>query len=198
VKLSVQDPTVSRKKDGQPPVSFQAARHGVTIHNHRDATNSLTIQSGRNEFDVSPGEDKHLTESCNVEIGFNTSVRLTIEHDNRTIDQSELENLIPKITSDSTVSHAKYARSVAINLRKASTQSPNECLKFASDLDNFVNENPIDSEEYSTVTSELRQLVEKLETKVSSDALREGSLDEEQRERIDRIAHRVTTLYAQS
>jgi hypothetical protein len=166
---------------------------GVEIRNHSEATNDTVIHIVNRVLSVAPGEKVRVTESGKVELGFNASVRLTIER-NRTLTDDELEELV----GTSSVTHAAYARSIATNLRKSSTEAPNECLKFATDLHNFLKENPVEAEEYDRITTELDNLVEKLETTVSANALDGSSLDDEQRDRIDRIAHHVTTIYARS
>lgn len=201
-ELGIRDPTVSSKKGGSPPVKFQLVGDGVEIRNHSEATNAITVLAGREGVKIPPGDRMRVTDSGKVEIGFNASVRLTIES-RKTLGPDEIEELIesvqpPKNGRSDRPTHAAYARSVATNLRKASSEAPNECLKFATDLHNFLKENPVDADEYEHVTTELDRLVHKLETKVSADALDGSSLDDEQQDRIDRIAHRVTTIYAES
>ena len=194
-ELSIRDPTVSRKKGGEPPAMFRAVTDGVEIRNHSRATNEIAIQTVNRELSIAPGEKVRVTESGKIELGFNASVRLTIER-NRTLTGDELRELVG--ANSGSVTHAAYARSVATNLRKASTEAPNECLKFATDLHNFLMENPVEAEEYDRITTELNKLVEKLETTVSANALDGSSLNDEQQDRIDRIAHHVTTIYARS
>jgi hypothetical protein len=205
VDLGVQDPTVSRKKGGEPPVAFRSVDRAVEVSNHQSATNDLTVRTGLGEGSVSPGEVERISDSCEVDIGFNATVRLTIESDeSRTLDVEEVERLVAASPStvagsdDGGISRAAYVDSVATNLRKASSDGPNECLKYANDLHNFVRENPLDVAGYEATAAELERLVEKLETKVSADALRSGTLDEEQRDQVDRIAHRTSALYTGS
>ena len=177
VKLGIRDTQVSRRQNGPAPVEFIRQPSGVEIQNNSN-TSGISIETGGNSVGIPEGEVYQASTSVTVDIGRNTEFRLTIERD-RT-----------KVKSTS------YVQSVADNLRQASERSPNDVLKYTTELHNFVNEQPVNDAGYERVESELSQMVDRLESKVSRESLRGSRLDEEWIEEIDRVAHQVERLYS--
>lgn len=204
--LGVRDVTVSRKKGREAPVSFRAVGDAVEIRNHPESTNALTIQrriSG--DRSVPPGERERVTESCVVGVGFNAEVRLTIKKEtgHKTLSAGEAERLLDKAAARSGDSSgptlASHARVLSENLRSKRRQSPNDCLQVATEIRDFVEENPLETGPYEGTREAVAGLVEKLETKVNSRAALGGDdLDEENRQRIERVASRVEQLYSRA
>lgn len=208
-ELGVRDVTVSRKKGGRAPVEFTAVRDGVEIHAHPEATNDVTVRTGTRELSVGPGETERVTDSCRVQIGYNAAVRLTVEDTGRsstgdTLSAEEAEKLRQQAerqsgaTSGEGPSRAAYARVVADNLRAKRRRSPNDCLQVATEVKNFVHENPIEASGYDDTCDAVDGLVEKLDSMVSNTALRQDELDQENRERVERVASQVESLYSRA
>lgn len=206
--LGVRDVTVSRKKGGRAPVEFTAVRDGVEVHNHSEATNEVTVKTGTRELSVGPGETERVTDSCRVDIGYNAAVRLTVEDVGRrgagdTLSAEAAEKLRKQAerqsgATDDGPSRAAFARVVADNLRAKRRDSPNDCLQVANEVKNFVHENPLDSAGYEDTRDEVDGLVEKLDSMVSNSALRREELDQENRERVERVASQVESLYSRA
>jgi hypothetical protein len=203
--LGVRDVTVSRKKGGEPPVSFRAVGGGVEIRNHPESTNALTLrQRVGAEQSIEPGETARMTESCVVEVGFNAEVRLTVKQGTgrKTLTADEAEQLLDEAAARSGgggPTLASHARVLAENLRAKRLHSPNDCLQVATEVRDFVEENPLETDSYEEARGSVEGLVEKLDTKVNSRAALGGDeLDEENRERIERVANRVEQLYSRA
>jgi hypothetical protein len=144
-----------------------------------------------------------------VQIGYNAAVRLTVEDAGRsstgdTLSAEEAERLRQQAerqsgaTSGEGPSRAAYARVVADNLRAKRRDSPNDCLQVATEVKNFVHENPIESPGYDDTCDAVDGLVEKLDSMVSNTALRRDELDQENRERVERVASQVESLYSRA
>jgi ElaB/YqjD/DUF883 family membrane-anchored ribosome-binding protein len=203
--LGVRDVTVSRKKSGEPSVSFRAVTGEVEIMNHPGSKNSLTLrQQIRDERSIAPGETEQVTESCVVEVGFNTEVRLTIKEQTgrKTLRADEAEELLNEAAARSSSGGptlTSHARVLAENLRAKRHHSPNDCLQVANEVRDFVEENPVETSIYEDVRKSVERVVEKLEAKLSSRAALGGDeLAEEDRERIERVASRVEGLYSRA
>lgn len=203
--LGVRDVTVSRKKGGEPPVSFRAVGNAVEIRNHPESTNALTLRRRLGgDHSVPPGETERVTESCVVEVGFNAEIRLTIKEEagHKTLSADEAKELLDEAAARSGgggPTLAAHARVLAENLRSKRLHSPNDCLQVATEVRDFVEENPLDTDSYERTHEAVDGLVEKLETKVNSQAALGGDeLDEENRERVERVASRVEGLYSRT
>lgn len=201
--LGVRDVTVSRRKGDEPPVSFTAVAGAVEIRNHPESTNALTLRRRIGaDRSIAPGETDRVTESCVVEVGFNAEIRLTIKEESKTLTAEEAERLLDEAAARSSgggPTLASHARVLAENLRSKRLQSPNDCLQVATEVRDFVEENPLDTGSYEGTREAVAGLVEKLETKVNSRAALGGDeLDEENRERVERVASRVEQLYSRA
>jgi hypothetical protein len=203
VGLGVRDMTVSRRSNGEAPVTFVPQDDAIEVTN-RDNANGVHIDTGVLKRDLQTGEFERLTQDATVDVGYNTTFRVTVEreHSSKTLSKDELEELGLTNTNSASlmegVAPASYVQSVADNLRKSRKESPNECLKYASELRVFVAEHPLDSDAYDAVEEDLSGIVERLDQKVSNGALRGTNLDEQWNEELDIIAHRAERLYSQS
>lgn len=198
VRRGIRDTQVSRRQNGLPPVEFITQRDAIKIQNNGN-TKAISVENGMGRDVISKNNSLGISSSATVNIGRNTEFRLTIEQDStRTLSISELEDL--GLEEDGPVvqgvKSAVYVQAVADNLRQASDRSPNDVLKYTTELHNFVHEQPVDSSGYEDVESKLAQMVDRLESKTSRGSLRGSGLDEEWREEIDRVAHQVERLYS--
>jgi hypothetical protein len=203
--LGVRDVTVSRRKGSEPPVSFRAVGDAIEVRNHPESTNALTLrQRLGGDRSIPPGEVERVTESCVVEVGFNAEIRLTLKQDagRKTLTADEAEELLDEAAARSAgggPTLASHARVLAENLRSKRLRSPNDCLQVATEVRDFVEENPLDSGSYDETREAVAGLVEKLEAKVNARAALGGEeLDEENRERVERVASRVEGLYSRA
>lgn len=193
VELGIEDATVSRKKE-EAPLVFVPRRDAVELRNNGNK-NDVILETSVRAVKIDTGETEKVTEDCTVSIGFNTEMRLTIEKTRGgrrtdTLTPEEFEEML-----DDGIEKAAYIESLTDNLLKARNESANECLKYLRDLHNAVIEHPVEKKDYDESRERLEDLVQRLETKVSSDSLRDSGLGDEWRDRIDRIAHRVRRLY---
>lgn len=200
VKLGIRDTQVSRRQNGLPPVEFITQKDAISIQNNGN-TKGISVDKGVKCVNISKNESLRISSSSIVYIGRNTEFRVTIEQDStRTLSRSEREDL--GLEEDGPVvqgvKSAVYVQAVADNLRQASDRSPNDVMKYTTELHNFVNEQPVDSAGYEDVESKLAQMVDRLESKMSRGSLRGSGLDEEWVEEIDRVAHQVERLYSRS
>lgn len=81
------------------------------------------------------------------------------------------------------------ARSLAEHLERAAHEGPEECLRRAKELGEFLSENPTDGS-YREVRDEVEALVEQLEVVPTG-----NELDEERRAQVERLAARVERMY---
>lgn len=201
VDIGIRDMTVSRQSDGQPPVEFIPKSDAIEILN-RSNSNTVTVDTGVLKHELEAGQTSRVKQDATVDVGYNTSLRVTVEreHTHKTLTKDELADLGLRITESSSlmegVAPASYVQSVADNLRKARSESPNECLKYATELHTFVTEHPIENSTHNALRDDLGRIVDRLNQKVSSSALRGTDLDEEWIDEIDRIAHRAERLYS--
>lgn len=204
--LGVRDPTVSRMKDGSPPIQFDLNDERVLVRNAGN-TNGVTIDTGIRSMSVEPGSRCEVTQDCTIEAGFNTELQLSIEKEEaeEKRDTLTVEELQDKLGIEenrgviSGVEPAAYVQSVTTNLRReAQREATNECLKFANELDDFVEQRPLEDDAYDEIQNELSAITNGLERKMTRDTLKGSGLDEEWQERIERVTHRVENMYARA
>ncbi|WP_436908535.1 hypothetical protein [Halosimplex marinum] len=82
------------------------------------------------------------------------------------------------------------AVSLAEHLQRAAGDSPESCRRRAVELRDFVANHPVDDDAYGTVRDDIDALVEQLDVAPTGD-----ELDDQRRERVDRIAERAKQLY---
>ncbi|WP_336022496.1 hypothetical protein [Halobellus salinisoli] len=202
-ELGVRDMTVSRRANGKAPITFVPHDDAIEVTNQHNS-NAVRIDTGVLKRDLQTGESERLTQDATVKVGYNTTFRVTVEreHSGKTLSKTELEELgLTNENSESLmegVSPASYVQSVADNLRKSRQESPNECLKYASELQTFTAEHPLDSDAYATFKDDLNAIVDRLDQKVSQSALRGTDLDDQWNDELGLIAHRAERLYSQS
>jgi len=204
VELDVRDVTVSRKKDAAP-IEIVPERDAITVHN-RANKNPVTVEIGPRETTLERGQRERVTQDCIVQAGFNTRLRLTVETEDKRGQTLSVDELQEKLGIDegesivSGVDPAAYAKSLAENLRKASDEGANECLKFATEAENLIESQSLDDPDYETTREAVERFRADLESRVNQSSLRSVDVteDEEWQERIDRIAHRIETLYART
>jgi len=80
--------------------------------------------------------------------------------------------------------------SLAEHLQNAATESTEACRKRAAELRDYVADHPVEDDAYDSVRDDLDALVEQLAVVPTG-----GELDDERRERVDRIAERAKRLY---
>jgi hypothetical protein len=197
IELEVQDSAVSRKREHGAPVLIERDGGSVTIRNV-DSTNRVIVDDGRREHRVEKGESRRVTSDSRLTLGTNTEIQVSFDRSN-TLSQSELEDelgLEQEGALMSGVDPALYAQSLADNLLKACEESPSECLQYANELHAFLIETPVDDARHASVSEDVERIVDRLENKVRSDALRGSDLDDQWRERIQRTVHQVERLYA--
>jgi hypothetical protein len=85
------------------------------------------------------------------------------------------------------------AQSLAEQLADAADESAVACVDRTEELREFVDNNPVDDDEYETVRDELVELAEQLAV-VPTD----GEFDDERKRRIRKVANRVERLYLRS
>lgn len=78
ISLGIRDASVSRKTSGSAPIVFEPNGPGRVILSNNGATNPVTVDYGvgRQPATVSNGEVETLTNTCTIEIGFDTKVEL--------------------------------------------------------------------------------------------------------------------------
>lgn len=204
--LGISDPTVSRAKDGSPPIEFDLSDGRVVVKNTGN-TNGVTIDTGIRSISIEDGSAHEVTQDCTVEAGFNTELQLSIENEEReekrdTLTVDELQDKLGIEEEHGVISGvepAAYVQSVTTNLRReAQREDTNECLKFANELGDFVEQRPVDDDAYDAIRSELNAITNGLERKVTQDTLKGSGLDEEWQDRIERVTHRVENMYARA
>lgn len=201
VALGIRDAAVSRKRDGEPPVEFVPNGQAIRIHN-RSSRNPISVATGAGELILSEGESERVRDDCTVELGIATELRVSVERNRDTLSKDELDDLLGMQQRRGGavmegVSPAAHVRAVAENLRKASDESVAECRKFATELQNFVADHPVEDPDYDDVSEALDQIVERLEAK-STGPLRGSGLDEQWRDELEVLADRVEKLYNRS
>lgn len=90
VELGIRDASVSRKRDGPAPVVFEPSESGgVTLYNN-GTTNPITVTHdvGVEPTTVQTGEAETFADTCTVEIGYNTKLKLKFGHDTIDIEES--------------------------------------------------------------------------------------------------------------
>jgi cell fate (sporulation/competence/biofilm development) regulator YmcA (YheA/YmcA/DUF963 family) len=204
VDLGISDPTVSRMKNGAAPVQFELTDSGVVVRNAGN-TNGVTVITGISETSVAPGTEETLSQDGTIKLGFNTELQLSIEEEEARSDTLSLSELQRRLGIEenrgviSGVDPAAHVQSVATNLRReASREATNECLKFANELADFVEQRPVDDDAYEDVQATLETITDGLERKVTTDSLKGSGLDEEWQGRIERVTHRVENMYARA
>jgi hypothetical protein len=81
-------------------------------------------------------------------------------------------------------------QSLAEHLASAAAESPEACQQRAEEVQEFVENNPVDDEEYEKVRASVDELAEQLAV-VPTD----GELDDDRKERVRGVANRVERLY---
>jgi hypothetical protein len=204
--LGIRDPTVSRRKDGSSPVQF-FLQNGQAVIKNAGNTNGVTIDTGIRTISVDSGATRSLVQDCTVEIGFNTKLQLSIEKEDatdrrNTLSVQELQEKLGIEEQDGVISGvdpAAHVRSVTTNLRReAQREATNECLKFANELDDFVEQRPTKDDAYDEIQSELSKIVNGLERKLRRESLKGTGLDAEWQERIERVTQRIENMYARA
>ncbi|MFC7173786.1 hypothetical protein ACFQL0_11370 [Haloplanus litoreus] len=84
--LGVADATVSRKKNGQAPVSLAPKSEFVEIRNDGN-TNGVTVTTGGEEFDVEQGFVETVARDATISVGYRTTLTLTVERE-ATVEQN--------------------------------------------------------------------------------------------------------------
>jgi hypothetical protein len=204
--LGIRDPTVSRMKNGSPPVNFYL-RNGQAVVENAGNTNGVTIDTGIRTISVDSGASRSLVQDCTIELGFNTKLQLSIEKEDtterrNTLSVQELQEKLGIEEQDGVISGvdpAAHVRSVTTNLRReAQREATNECLKFANELDDFVEQRPVEDDAYDELQSELTKVVNGLERKLRRESLKGTGLDQEWQERIERVTQRIEDMYARA
>jgi len=198
VSLDVMDATVSRKRGGECPIVFELDQRGVLVQN-RCNSNPVTVRTGLGSHELGQGHGERVSEACTVEIGLNTTLRISIhDSETNTLSIEELEELGltqqgPVVQGPSLASHAQL---LADNFRHKYSESVQECLALARELCTFVESHPCEDPAYEEVRDELTSIRDHLEMKANSSALRNTDLDAEWEDRIDSAALRVERLYS--
>jgi hypothetical protein len=200
VDLGISDVTVSREKDAGAPVQLEPRNGAVAITNAGN-TNGLTVDTGVERISIEEGSTREFIQDCTLEVGFNAEFQLSIEADDeRTLSVDELQEKLDIEQERGViegVDPAAYVGSVASNLRReAEREATNECLKFANELVDFVEQRPLEDDVHEDIQDELDAISNGLERKVTHDSLKGSGLDEEWKDRIDRVTHRVENMYA--
>lgn len=206
LNLGIRDPTVSRIKNGSPPVRFYL-RDGDAVVENAGNTNGVTIDTGVRTISVESGATRSLAQDCTIEIGFNTKLQLSIEKEEVTERRNTLsiQELQEKLGIEeqggviSGVDPAAHVQSVTTNLRReARREETNECLKFANELADFVEQRPVEDDAYDEVQSELGKVVNGLERKLTRRSLKGTGLDEKWQNRIEHVTERIENMYARA
>lgn len=200
IRLGIKDASVSRKKGRLAPIVFEPQPDGHVVLQNNGSTNPITVKHGvgAEASTVRSGESETLADTCTVEIGFNTRLKLGFTHD--TIDVEELANATPTVERDGPVvtgvQPAMYVREATDNLLKqAKHGSVASCLKFARKLHVFVDEHPVSVGEYDEVRDRLRQLADQLRTRAADPSENEWP-DTAFIERVELLAGQLVRLYA--
>lgn len=83
------------------------------------------------------------------------------------------------------------ASSLAEHLEASATEGPEECLRRAEEVSEFLSENPVADDAFDEIEEDVESLVTQLAVVPTGD-----ELDEERVQRVERIAGRVERLYA--
>jgi len=204
--LGLSDPTVSRMKDGLAPIQFHLRGRQVVIRNAGN-TNRLTVDTGVRSMSVEDGSSCEVMHDCTIKAGFNTELQLSIERERvgKRRGTLSLQELQEKLGIEenrgviSGVNPAAHVKAVNTNLRREAQQgATNECLKFANELADFLEQRPVEDDAYDDLRSDLDKITDGLERKVTRDSLKGSGLDEEWQDLIERVSHRVEKMYAQA
>jgi len=176
-------------------------RNGAVAITNAGNTNGLTVDTGVERISIEEGSTREFIQDCTLEVGFNAEFQLSIEADDeRTLSVDELQEKLDIEQERGViegVDPAAYVGSVASNLRReAEREATNECLKFANELVDFVEQRPLEDDVHEDIQDELDAISNGLERKVTHDSLKGSGLDEEWKDRIDRVTHRVENMYA--
>lgn len=80
--------------------------------------------------------------------------------------------------------------SLAEHLEQAAHEGSEECLGRAEEVSEFVHENPVDDDAYTSVRDDVDSLVEQLQVVPTGD-----DLDADRQDRVERLAGRIERLY---
>lgn len=82
-RLGIRDVTVSRLKDGTPPVVIEPRQSCIEIHNKRN-TNGVTVASKNTERELEKGRTATVEDTATVTLGYQAKFRLTVEREAKT------------------------------------------------------------------------------------------------------------------
>jgi hypothetical protein len=78
IALGVSDVTVSRKKNGSPPVVIEPKENFIEIHNNGNS-NGVTVRTSSEKKEVKEGCVETVQSDTTISLGYNAEFRLTVE-----------------------------------------------------------------------------------------------------------------------
>lgn len=81
-------------------------------------------------------------------------------------------------------------QSLAEQLTDAADDSPEACRRRADELSEFLENNPVDADEYESIRNDVTDLAEQLAVIPTN-----GRLDDDRKQRVERVAERTKRLY---
>lgn len=80
--LGVSDGTVSRRKDGTPPVVIEPRESYIEVHNRRNS-NGITVKRDDGQTELPKGRTETVSDTARIELGYRTTLVMRVEKEAR-------------------------------------------------------------------------------------------------------------------
>ena len=193
--LGVRDAGVSRKSNGQAPVQLSATPRGINVEN-TTSTNPIIIETNPGQTELAKGEVIEITDDCVIALGIGVEIRANVRG---SVDDSESQDVVtqeetngqegPEITA--------YVQTAGELIRKeVQKESVVECQTHIQTLYDTVIECPVDDQAYDEVESNMDQVLQRLDNKITNATLSETDIADDFQHEIISLTNRVEALYA--
>lgn len=112
ITLGLADVTVSRKTDDRSPVVIQAQESHFNIQN-KGNSNGVVIESSEGKVELNQGQAKRVSETAEIRIGHNTSLRLSPIQPTQAISDDIVEQSTS--VSDSVINRSEIGTTTSTN-----------------------------------------------------------------------------------
>lgn len=156
IDLEFRDRSVSRMREAGAPIRIEPARNQIVIRNVDNASKLYAGPVGVGTKSVlERGDSERITDDTVVELGFETTVLVSVENDASMSDEQLTER------TDTGIPVSEYIPVLCEHLRGKEMKT--ETYRIARQLLDAVEDNPVDVVNWGDARDELHRQVEQLE-----------------------------------